>query len=1083
MAASAAIEKHVEAPKAAQPSDAATSRVCVKNLPKHVDEKRLREHFSAKGEVTDAKIMRTKDGKSRQFGFVGFRSAEEARVAVKYFDKSFMDTSRLLVEFAYKFGTSEAPRAWSRYTSGTSANKATVAKSQGTGASGANLLPLGGTEAGAGRGEGGGEERKEKKKRKGSKEPKPEEEDPKLREFLQLMQPRNKQAIWSNEDLLPAGPAGYAVPAAPAAAAAERVQLEDGEASEGEDDYQELPGSARASDDEGAASGSDSEDSEAPSPRHQGQDTVVGDAAVSDLDYLRSRMRANFDMGDGAGQSTESPGGDLDSPSDDEGSSERDSDSEARGAAGGSRAAVDGQNSGGRNPSGQLAVVQVEEPAGQERQQRQQQRARLRAGHARAADAAEDEVETIFGRAACRQHGGSAGAKDGGGGSSELEELDSDLDKDAVDEAARMEEDFPTGEGWEAAGSDSDEDDAGADAAQQAQRGRGAALEVEAGGEASIGETGRLFVRNLPYSATEADLRELFEGYGEVAEAHLVLDKVTKKSKGFALVQFAVSEDATRAHAELDGSIFMGRLLHILPGKRPPQPPAAAADGEGEGEGEEGAVGGKKKAGSSYKASRVALDLADQKDAQLRAAAGSNRAAWNTLFMRSDTVAEAVAAHYGVPKAELLDREAGDMAVRLALGETHVIAETKRQLGEAGAAVDLLESAASAAGRGAQQQQRAVPRSDAVLLVKNLPYSATEAELEALFGALGPLGRLVLPTTRTLALVEFLEPQDARRAFKALAYKRYQHVPLYLEWAPRGIFASPPQPRVGTKASGKEAGLPAAEPAATAAAGEAAAAATLTLPVDDADADSSTIFVKNLAFATEDAALRKHFEAAAKAAGGKLRAAKVAKRKGPEGKLLSAGYGFVECSSEEVAKEVIKQLQGSLLDGHKLALQLSTHQAAATAAAVGAGASSAKQSKGAGAKKPSLPDTTKMVVRNVAFEATRKDIMGLFTPFGHVKSCRLPRKFDGTHRGFAFVDFATKQEARSAMEAVQGAHLYGRRLVLEWAAEEGGLDELRAKTAAKYRGEAEGLGAGEGDEVAEDGKGSDRPGKRQKRQK
>ncbi len=50
------------------------------------------------------------------------------------------------------------------------------------------------------------------------------------------------------------------------------------------------------------------------------------------------------------------------------------------------------------------------------------------------------------------------------------------------------------------------------------------------------------------------------------------------------------------------------------------------------------------------------------------------------------------------------------------------------------------------------------------------------------------------------------------------------------------------------------------------------------------------------------------------------------------------------------------------------------------------------------AQKPKLPDTTKMVVRNVAFEAIRKDIMGLFTPFGHIKSCRLPRKFDGTHR-------------------------------------------------------------------------------------
>lgn len=56
-------------------------------------------------------------------------------------------------------------------------------------------------------------------------------------------------------------------------------------------------------------------------------------------------------------------------------------------------------------------------------------------------------------------------------------------------------------------------------------------------------------------------------------------------------------------------------------------------------------------------------------------------------------------------------------------------------------------------------------------------------------------------------------------------------------------------------------------------------------------------------------------------------------------------------------------------------------------------------------------------------------------------------------RGFAFVDFLTKQEAKSAAEAVAGTHLYGRRLVVEWAeAGEAGLDELRAKTAARFRG-------------------------------
>ena len=46
-----------------------------------------------------------------------------------------------------------------------------------------------------------------------------------------------------------------------------------------------------------------------------------------------------------------------------------------------------------------------------------------------------------------------------------------------------------------------------------------------------------------------------------------------------------------------------------------------------------------------------------QREAEQRANAG-NRVAWNTLFMRPDTVAEAVAAHYGVSKSQLLDRDA-----------------------------------------------------------------------------------------------------------------------------------------------------------------------------------------------------------------------------------------------------------------------------------------------------------------------------------------------------------------------------------------------------------------------------------------
>ena len=57
-----------------------SSRLVVKNIGGHVTEKRLREHFAQKGEVTDAKIM-FKGLSNRHFGFVGFRSEKEAAIA------------------------------------------------------------------------------------------------------------------------------------------------------------------------------------------------------------------------------------------------------------------------------------------------------------------------------------------------------------------------------------------------------------------------------------------------------------------------------------------------------------------------------------------------------------------------------------------------------------------------------------------------------------------------------------------------------------------------------------------------------------------------------------------------------------------------------------------------------------------------------------------------------------------------------------------------------------------------------------------------------------------------------------------
>ena len=63
-----------------------------------------------------------------------------------------------------------------------------------------------------------------------------------------------------------------------------------------------------------------------------------------------------------------------------------------------------------------------------------------------------------------------------------------------------------------------------------------------------------------------------------------------------------------------------------------------------------------------------------------------------------------------------------------------------------------------------------------------------------------------------------------------------------------------------------------------------------------------------------------------------------------------------------------------------------------------------------------------------------------------MKTVRIPRKFDGQHRGFGFVDFLTPQEAKNALDSLGATHLYGRHLVLEWAKEEESVEEMRQRT-------------------------------------
>lgn len=62
-------------------------------------EERFKSMFAAFGTVTDCSLKFTKDGKFRKFGFVGFKSEEDATRALQHFNKSFVDTSRVTVRF------------------------------------------------------------------------------------------------------------------------------------------------------------------------------------------------------------------------------------------------------------------------------------------------------------------------------------------------------------------------------------------------------------------------------------------------------------------------------------------------------------------------------------------------------------------------------------------------------------------------------------------------------------------------------------------------------------------------------------------------------------------------------------------------------------------------------------------------------------------------------------------------------------------------------------------------------------------------------------------------------------------------
>ena len=541
-----------------------SSRLCVKNIPKRCDEKRLKEHFQAfDSSVTDVRVMRAKEGRSRQFGFVGFRTPEQAEAARQHFADSFMDTSKLRVETAKPKGDELLERPWSRHSKGSSAYQHTLVTEVG---SRAEAVPANSERRGRKRGMfGNGVVSIVNPHESGKAHAAPARllsaaftscgdapAEPKLKQFLQLMQPSIKRPmrLWSDEDQKFVGGcddvplAWSSQPGATSSGSDRQVGLDGGEIEDlrrsEEDVYQEIcvaphfgVGAAAAEPAAGADSGLD-EDERFKVGVEDGSEGVDATVAatdnnsdtnakqMSDLEYLHSKMIGAFEDED----------------------------------------------------DHELSEVEHAE---------------------------EDAKE---------------GTQD-----------------DHVDMAARTTRELTSHE---------KADDALTPVSPAAQ-----ALEP-------LSEHGRLFVRNLPFSCSEKALQVLLETYGPVREMHLPTDGQTRQGKGFAHVRFALGDHALKALAALDGAVFQGRIIHVMEA-RPLAKPFVESGGNGIDAG-----------GSSFRCERKA---------QLKEEAGQGHN-WNTLFMRSEAVGEAMAARYSLTKGEMLDA-AGDssLAVLLSKGETYMIAE------------------------------------------------------------------------------------------------------------------------------------------------------------------------------------------------------------------------------------------------------------------------------------------------------------------------------------------------------------------------------------------------------------------------
>lgn len=389
------------------------------------------------------------------------------------------------------------------------------------------------------------------------------------------------------------------------------------------------------------------------------------------------------------------------------------------------------------------------------------------------------------------------------------------------------------------------------------------------------------------------------------------------------------------------------------------------------------------------------LPLKKQQQIKKRREAASSTFNWNALYMNADAVVSSVADRLGLSKSEVLDPTSSDAAIKQAHAETHIIQETKSYFRNQGVDLDAFKRS---------------QRGDTAILVKNIPYDCSKDELKRLFEEHGEARRFLMPPSGTLAIIEFTNAAQAKTAFGALAYRKIKGSVLFLEKAPKDLFTLKPAGDTSAEVNG--------------------VSKVSMSDLKNADADmvvqdtagTASLFVRNLNFSTTTPQLTETFQPMAGFLSGRVKTRTDPKK---PGQILSMGFGFLEFRTSAEAQAALQAMDGYNLHGHKLQIRAS-HK----------GADAAEERRREDKAKKEASKTTKVVIKNLPFETTKKDVRALFGAYGQLRSVRVPKKMNNGARGFAFADFTTPKEAQNAIDALRDTHLLGRRLVLDFAAEE-----------------------------------------------